>query len=196
MRGPDHVAVARFVRRAGKAGRRERRFSAENRSLPTPTPTPTPVPAPQIGDALRHRHVDGRQSNPRDTDPDEGGQGRHGQRRGWRRHGRAPLPATGRPCRTLSSTPITGSSQGYHVVMQVSSGTMRSPVVFMNGYETLEPIDVSGARSTCHQRRPHPRLCRLRPMASTAYTCDATHAHRERPERHGVHVLADFVTTP
>ena len=51
------------------------------------------------------------------------------------------------------------------------SGTLRSPVVFTNGHETLEPIDVSGAHESLsingHVQPSFP----LQSNESLTYTC-------------------------
>ena len=47
----------------------------------------------------------------------------------------------------IAGTPFVGSAHGYRVVER-DSGTLKSPVIFTNDRETVEPIDSSAARLT------------------------------------------------
>jgi hypothetical protein len=70
----------------------------------------------------------------------------------------------------LDGTAFTGSAHGYRVVLR-TSGTLTSPVVFLNGRETVEPIDASGEHSTFSinggRARPFPQAS----YESLGYTC-------------------------
>jgi hypothetical protein len=70
----------------------------------------------------------------------------------------------------LAGTALTGATHGYRVVLRVS-GTLRSPVVFANGRETVEPIDSSGARATISVNGSAPRAYPLASYLSLTYSC-------------------------
>ncbi|MFZ2032901.1 MAG: hypothetical protein WAW53_04010 [Candidatus Dormiibacterota bacterium] len=70
----------------------------------------------------------------------------------------------------LAGTAFTGAARGYRVVARFS-GTLRSPVVFANGRETVEPIDSSGARATVSVNGSAPRVYPLASYLSLTYTC-------------------------
>jgi hypothetical protein len=73
----------------------------------------------------------------------------------------------------LAGSPFTGSAHGYRVVMS-ASGTLRSPVVFTNGRETVEPIDSSGERLTISINGSAPKTVPEANYLSLGYTCSGT----------------------
>jgi hypothetical protein len=70
----------------------------------------------------------------------------------------------------LAGTAFTGTAHGYHVVMRVS-GTLRSPVVFSNGRETVEPIDSSAERLTISINGSAPKTVPQASYETLSYTC-------------------------
>jgi hypothetical protein len=70
----------------------------------------------------------------------------------------------------LAGTAFTGAAHGYRIVLRVS-GTLRSPVVFASGRETLEPIDSSGAHATISINGSAPRVYPPASYESLTYTC-------------------------
>jgi hypothetical protein len=70
----------------------------------------------------------------------------------------------------LAGTAFTGAAHRYRIVLRVS-GTLRSPVVFASGRETLEPIDSSGAHATISINGSAPRVYPPASYESLTYTC-------------------------
>ncbi len=70
----------------------------------------------------------------------------------------------------LAGTALAGTAHGYRVVLR-TGGTLTSPVVFLNGRETVEPIDASGDHSTFSvnggRYQPFPQAS----YESLGYTC-------------------------
>jgi hypothetical protein len=53
-------------------------------------------------------------------------------------------------------------------------GELRSPIVFLNGYETIEPIDTSGAHLTMSINGGAAQAVPIATYGVYAYTCSAT----------------------
>ena len=70
----------------------------------------------------------------------------------------------------LTGTPFTGSAHGYRVVMR-ASGTMRSPVVFLDGRLTAEPIDSSAEHLTFSINGSAPKPLQQVSDEALTYTC-------------------------
>jgi hypothetical protein len=70
----------------------------------------------------------------------------------------------------LAGTPFTGSAHGYRVTLR-AIGTLRSPVVFTEGRETVEPIDTSAARLTYSINGSAPKPFLLATYEELNYTC-------------------------
>jgi hypothetical protein len=70
----------------------------------------------------------------------------------------------------LAGTAFTGDAHGYRLVMR-ASGTLRSPVVFTNGRETVEPIDSSGERLTISINGSAPKAVPEASYLTLSYTC-------------------------
>ncbi len=70
----------------------------------------------------------------------------------------------------LGQTVLTGAAHGYRVVMR-ASGTLRSPVVFTNGRETVEPVDSSAERLTISVNGSAPKVVPEAAYLSLGYTC-------------------------
>ena len=70
----------------------------------------------------------------------------------------------------LAGTALTGAAHGYRIVLRVS-GTLRSPVVFANGRETIEPVDSSHAHATISINGSAPRVYPTAPDSTLSYTC-------------------------
>ena len=83
------------------------------------------------------------------------------------------LFSNGTAVEDLGGTPFSGSGQGYRVVVR-TRGELRSPVVFINGYETIEPIDLSGAHATISINGNAAQALPLATFGVLAYTCTAT----------------------
>ena len=83
------------------------------------------------------------------------------------------LFSNGTAVENLGGTPFSGSSQGYRVVVR-TRGELRSPVVFINGYETIEPIDLSNAHATISISGEAVQTLPLATYGVLAYTCSAT----------------------
>lgn len=146
--------------------------SAPQTAAPTPEPTATPVPGPPIGDAcvvgtwtvvkgtfaVAFRTKKGATVEVSTT----GGAGlvEH-------------LFSDGTAVEDLGGTPFSGSSQGNRVVVR-TRGELRAPVVFLNGYETIEPIDLSGAHATISINGGAAQTLPLATYGVLAYTCSAT----------------------
>ena len=139
---------------------------------PTPAPTATPVPGPPIGDAC----VVGTWTVTKASlvtsfttkqgkvvsVPTTGAAG-------YVEH----LFSNGTSVQDLVGAPFTGSSQGYNVVVRFR-GELRAPVVFLNGYETIEPIDTSGAHLTMSINGGPAQAVPIATFGVYAYTCSAT----------------------
>jgi hypothetical protein len=139
---------------------------------PAPTPTATPAPVLQIGDGC----VIGTWTVVKTTFalPIETKQGKvvivdAAGGVGMVEH----LFANGTAVENLTGTPLTGSGHGYRVVVKMS-GVLRSPVVFINGYETLEPIDVSQASLTASVNGGPLQVIPFATYGTDAYTCNAS----------------------
>ena len=78
--------------------------------------------------------------------------------------------SNGTAVENLAGTAFSGAAHGYRLVLRVS-GTLRSPVVFINGRESLEPIDASAAHATLSinggVQQPYP----LGSDETLSYTC-------------------------
>lgn len=83
------------------------------------------------------------------------------------------LFSNGTSVQDLVGSPFTGSSQGYRVVLRFR-GELRSPVVFLNGYETIEPIDTSAAHLTLWINGGAAQAVPIGTYGVYAYTCSAT----------------------
>ncbi len=83
------------------------------------------------------------------------------------------LSSDGNAVEDLGGTPFSGSSQGYRVVVR-TQGELRSPVVFLNGYETIEPIDLSQAHATISINGGAAQKLPLGTYGVLSYTCSAT----------------------
>ena len=70
----------------------------------------------------------------------------------------------------LAGIALAGAARGYRLVVRVS-GVLRSPVVFANGRETVEPIDSSGAHATISVNGSTPRAYPFASYESLTYTC-------------------------
>jgi hypothetical protein len=147
--------------------------SAPKTPVPTPTPAPTatPVPGPPIGDAC----VIGTWTVTKGTfavtfktkkgaivDVSTSGGA------GLVEH----LFSDGTAVEELGGTAFSGSGQGYRVVVR-TRGELRSPVVFLNGYETIEPIDVSNAHATISINGGAEQTLPLATYGVLSYTCNA-----------------------
>jgi len=146
--------------------------SAPKTAAPTAAPTATPVPGPAIGDAcvvgtwtvvkgtfaVAFKTKKGAIVDVSTT----GGAGRVEH-----------LFSNGTALEYLGGTPFSGSSQGYRVVVR-TRGELRSPVVFINGYETIEPIDLSAAHATISVNGNAAQPLPLATFGVLSYTCSAT----------------------
>ena len=83
------------------------------------------------------------------------------------------LFSNGTAVEDLGATPFSGSGQGYRVVVR-TRGELRSPVVFTNGYETIEPIDLSNARATISINGQGAQPLPLATFGVLSYSCSAT----------------------
>ncbi|HVC05733.1 MAG TPA: hypothetical protein VND88_13745 [Candidatus Acidoferrales bacterium] len=146
--------------------------SAPQTAAPTPVPTATPIPGPPIGDACvvgTWRVVKGtfavafKTKTGATVDVSTTGGA------GLVEH----LFSNGTAVEDLGGTPFSGSSQGYRVEVR-TRGELRSPVVFLNGYETIEPIDLSGAHATISINGGATQALPLATYGVLAYTCSAT----------------------
>jgi hypothetical protein len=70
----------------------------------------------------------------------------------------------------LAGTELTGAAHGYRVVMR-ASGTLRSPVVFTYGRETVEPVDSSAERLTISINGSAPKVVPQTAHMSLGDTC-------------------------
>jgi hypothetical protein len=70
----------------------------------------------------------------------------------------------------LAGTVLTGAAHGYRVVMR-ASGTLRSPVVFTYGRETVEPVDSSAERLTISINGSAPKVVPQTAHMSLGDTC-------------------------
>jgi hypothetical protein len=139
-------------------------------SVPTTVSTPTPVPSasPAIGDSctvgtwrvLKDTLVISFESPQGIVTVDVAG-------------GAGELDhyfSTGTVVEDLAGTPFTGSARGYRLVVR-ASGTLRSPVVFANGRETVEPIDSSAEHLTISVNGSAARAFAQAAYESLTYTC-------------------------
>jgi len=69
-----------------------------------------------------------------------------------------------------AGAPFAGSAHGIRIVVR-PRGTLRSPVLFLNGNETLEPIDTSGDHTTVTLNGGSPKPMPGSNYESYAYTC-------------------------
>jgi hypothetical protein len=83
------------------------------------------------------------------------------------------LFSNGTAVEDLVGAPFTGASQGYRVVLRFR-GELRSPVVFLNGYETIEPIDASAAHLTLSVNGGAAQVVPIATYGVFAYRCSAT----------------------
>lgn len=138
----------------------------------TPAPTAAPAPGPAIGDACvvgtwtvtRGRFAVGfktKQGAIADVSTTGGA--------GMVEH----LFSNGTAVEDLGGTAFSGSGQGYRVVIR-TRGELRSPVVFLNGYETIEPIDISDAHATISINGGAAQTLPLATYGVLSYTCSAT----------------------
>lgn len=73
----------------------------------------------------------------------------------------------------LAGTAFTGSVDGYRVVLR-ATGTLSSPVVFVYGRETVEPVDSSAAHLTVSINGGKLQTIPEASYDSFDYTCGAT----------------------
>jgi hypothetical protein len=138
-------------------------------SVDTPTSTPAPSPSPPIGDICpvgTWRLVKGTMAISFETPKGivavtvSGGAGELDH---------YFIDGTG--VVNLAGTPFTGSSHGYRVVVR-DSGTLRSPVIFTNDRETVEPIDSSAARLTVSINGSAPKTVPGASYEMFSYACN------------------------
>jgi hypothetical protein len=94
----------------------------------------------------------------------------------------------------LAGSAFTGSAHGYRVIMR-ASGTLRSPVVFTNGRETVEPIDASDERLTISVNGSAPKTVPQASYLSLGYTCSGN-ALTESDGQGDVYTYSRVSTTP
>lgn len=70
----------------------------------------------------------------------------------------------------LVGTPFTGSAHGYRVIMR-ATGTLRSPVIFLDGRLTAEPIDSSAEHLTISINGSAPKPLQQVSDEALTYTC-------------------------
>lgn len=70
----------------------------------------------------------------------------------------------------LVGTPFTGSAHGYRVIMR-ATGILRSPVVFLDGRLTAEPIDSSAEHLTVSVNGSAPKPLQQVSDEALSYTC-------------------------
>ncbi|HEY6468696.1 MAG TPA: hypothetical protein VI434_02925 [Candidatus Dormibacteraeota bacterium] len=138
---------------------------------PTPAPTATPVAGPAIGDAC----VVGTWKVTKGTFA-VSFKTRKGAIVAASTTGGAGMVehlfSNGTAVEELGGTAFSGSSQGYRVVVR-TRGELRSPVVFLNGYETIEPIDLTDAHATISINGGAEQTLPLGTYGVLAYTCNA-----------------------
>ena len=78
--------------------------------------------------------------------------------------------SSGTVVENLAGSAFTGSAHGYRVVMR-ASGTLSSPVVFLYGRETVEPIDSSDERLTMSINGGAAKTVPQASYLSLDYTC-------------------------
>jgi hypothetical protein len=146
--------------------------SAPKTAAPTPAPTAAPVPGPAVGDACvvgTWRVTKGTFAVAFKT--------RKGAIVDVSTAGGAGLVehlfSNGTAVEDLGGAPFSGSAQGYRVVVR-TRGELRSPVVFLNGYETIEPIDLSDAHATISVNGDAAQPLPLGTYGVLSYTCSAT----------------------
>jgi hypothetical protein len=148
--------------------------SAPKTAAPTPTPAPTatPVPGPAIGDAC----VVGTWAVVKGTF-EVSFKTKQGAIVGVSATGGVGMVehlfSDGTAVEDLGGTTFSGSSDGYRAVVR-TQGELRSPVVFVNGYETIEPIDTSDAHATLSVNGGESQKLPLATYGVLAYTCNAT----------------------
>jgi hypothetical protein len=137
-------------------------------TLPTPTPTAIPTAGPAIGDTclvgtwkLVKGTLDITLQRPRGavTVAVTGGAGE-----------REHLYADGTYLNDEAGAPFVGSAHGIRVVVR-PRGQLRSPVIFLNGNETLEPIDTSRDHTTVALNGGLPKPIPEVQYQSYSYTC-------------------------
>jgi hypothetical protein len=148
--------------------------SAPKTAAPTPTPaeTATPVPGPPIGDACvvgTWTVVKGSFTVTFATKQGVGVSVATTGGSGMVEH----LFSNGTAVEELGGTAFTGSGHGYRVVVR-TRGELRSPVVFLNRYETIEPIDLSNAHATISINGGPTQNLPLATYGVLSYTCSAT----------------------
>jgi hypothetical protein len=138
---------------------------------PSPTPTAVPTAGPAIGDTClvgTWRLVKGtiavaiKTSQGVSTVLLTGGAGELEH-----------LSANGTYVYDEAGAPFTGSAHGVRIVMR-PRGTLRSPVLFLNGNETVEPIDTSGDHTTIALNGGPPKPMPELTYETFAYTCQGS----------------------
>jgi hypothetical protein len=69
-----------------------------------------------------------------------------------------------------AGAPFVGAAHGYRLVVR-PRGQLRSPVIFLNGNETLEPIDTSGDHTTVALNGGRPKPIPELQYEFYTYTC-------------------------
>jgi hypothetical protein len=161
-------------------------------TLSTPQPTPTPTPGPAIGDACTigtWRVLKDTLVIPIETPQGvvsvsvSGGVGELDH-----------YFSNGTVVENLAGSAFTGSAHGYRVVMR-ASGTLSSPVVFLYGRETVEPIDSSDERLTISINGGAAKTVPQASYLSLDYTCSGN-ALTESDTQGDVYTYSRVSSTP